>query len=81
MRPRIMTALCLGLGLQLAAQAQISQEPPVGPLRPDQVAFRALYKELVETNTSLSVGSWATHSFGPRERTKPEGTDKIGVAQ
>jgi acetylornithine deacetylase/succinyl-diaminopimelate desuccinylase-like protein len=28
-----------------------------GALRPDQVAFRALYKELVETNTSLSVGS------------------------
>ncbi|QUD90697.1 M20/M25/M40 family metallo-hydrolase [Phenylobacterium montanum] len=26
-------------------------------LRPDQVQFRALYKELVETNTSLSVGS------------------------
>ena len=27
------------------------------PLRPDQVAFRALYKELVETNTTLSAGS------------------------
>ena len=27
------------------------------PLRPDQVAFRALYKELVETNTTLSSGS------------------------
>ena len=26
-------------------------------LRPDQVQFRELYKELVETNTSLSVGS------------------------
>jgi len=25
--------------------------------RPDQVAFRALYKELVETNTTASVGS------------------------
>ena len=24
---------------------------------PDQTAFRAIYKELVETNTSLSVGS------------------------
>ena len=24
---------------------------------PDEVAFRALYKELIETNTSLSVGS------------------------
>ena len=27
------------------------------PLRPDQVAFRSLYKELVETNTTLSAGS------------------------
>ncbi|WP_310468415.1 M20/M25/M40 family metallo-hydrolase [Sphingomonas sp.] len=27
------------------------------PLRPDQVAFRALYEELVETNTTLSEGS------------------------
>ena len=27
------------------------------PLRPDQVAFLALYKELVETNTTLSAGS------------------------
>ena len=27
------------------------------PLRPDQVAFRELYKELVETNTTLSSGS------------------------
>jgi hypothetical protein len=26
-------------------------------LRPDQQAFRALYKELVETNTTLSSGS------------------------
>jgi acetylornithine deacetylase/succinyl-diaminopimelate desuccinylase-like protein len=26
-------------------------------LRPDQTAFRALYKELVETNTTLSAGS------------------------
>src|SRR3954463_10921573 len=26
-------------------------------LRPDQVRFRALYKELVETNTTLSAGS------------------------
>ncbi len=27
------------------------------PLRPDQAAFRALYKELVESNTTLSAGS------------------------
>jgi acetylornithine deacetylase/succinyl-diaminopimelate desuccinylase-like protein len=34
-----------------------AQEPPMGPLRPDQQAYLALYKELVETNTSLSSGS------------------------
>jgi acetylornithine deacetylase/succinyl-diaminopimelate desuccinylase-like protein len=54
MMMRIGAALCLGLTLNVAA---IAQEPPMGPLRPDQVTFRALYKELVETNTTLSVGS------------------------
>ena len=34
-----------------AAQAQVT------PIRPDQAAFRELYKELVETNTTLSSGS------------------------
>ncbi|CAN5457448.1 M20/M25/M40 family metallo-hydrolase [soil metagenome] len=31
--------------------------PAVAQTRPDQVAFRGLYKELVETNTTLSAGS------------------------
>src|SRR5438876_2009656 len=44
----------LGLAITLVA---IAQEPPMGPLRPDQTAFRTLYKELVETNTTLSSGS------------------------
>ena len=35
----------------LAAQTQAQT------LRPDQTQFRALYKELVETNTTLSAGS------------------------
>src|SRR5688572_9253649 len=35
-----------------AAQAQVS-----APLRPDQAAFRELFEELVETNTTLSSGS------------------------
>ena len=51
---RIVVALCLGLGMQVVAFAQ---EPPMPPLRPDQVTFRELYKELVETNTTLSAGS------------------------
>ena len=38
----------------VAAGPVLAQAPQP---RPDQVEFRALYKELVETNTSLSVGS------------------------
>jgi acetylornithine deacetylase/succinyl-diaminopimelate desuccinylase-like protein len=46
------------IGLAIAMQAVvIAQEAPMTPLRPDQVAFLALYKELVETNTTLSAGS------------------------
>jgi acetylornithine deacetylase/succinyl-diaminopimelate desuccinylase-like protein len=47
-------------GLVLAATViplAAAQEPPMGALRPDQTAFRALYKELVETNTTLSSGN------------------------
>ena len=45
-------ALLLGTAaLGVAAQAQQTQ------LRPDQTEFRGLYKELVETNTTLSAGS------------------------
>lgn len=51
---RTLGALALALALQTVAHAQ---EAPMGPLRPDQVAFRALFKEMVETNTELSDGS------------------------
>jgi acetylornithine deacetylase/succinyl-diaminopimelate desuccinylase-like protein len=51
---RTLAALTVAAAMQVAAMAQ---EPPMGPLRPDQTAFRALYKELVETNTTLSSGS------------------------
>src|ERR1700721_2123591 len=48
----------LTLILTLTRQgAAFAQEAPLPPLRPDQIAFRALYKELVETNTTLSAGS------------------------
>jgi acetylornithine deacetylase/succinyl-diaminopimelate desuccinylase-like protein len=46
------------IGAAMAAQcAAIAQEAPMPTLRPDQVTFRALYKELVETNSTLSAGS------------------------
>lgn len=47
MRKFIATLLAATIAVPAAAQA----------LRPDQVAFRALYKELVETNTTVSTGS------------------------
>jgi acetylornithine deacetylase/succinyl-diaminopimelate desuccinylase-like protein len=49
--------ICGVIGLTLAMQWAAAQEAPMTPLRPDQVTFRALYKELVETNTTLSAGS------------------------
>jgi acetylornithine deacetylase/succinyl-diaminopimelate desuccinylase-like protein len=49
------------IGLTVMWQAgAVAQDAPMGPLRPDQETFLALYKELVETNTSLSAGSCTT---------------------
>src|ERR1700704_4517376 len=50
----MLSALSFVVAMQGVASAQ---EAPMTPLRPDQVEFRALYKELVETNTTLSSGS------------------------
>jgi acetylornithine deacetylase/succinyl-diaminopimelate desuccinylase-like protein len=53
MRLPLKTAATLLLcALTGAAQPQVPS-----PLRPDQAAFRALFEELVETNTTLSSGS------------------------
>jgi acetylornithine deacetylase/succinyl-diaminopimelate desuccinylase-like protein len=55
MHSRTLGAIALTLAAHAAA---VSSKPAEAPaLRPDQAAFRALYKELVETNTSLSAGS------------------------
>ena len=43
--------------LTTAALAAILAAPVSAEIRPDQAAFRDLYKELVETNTTLSAGS------------------------
>lgn len=51
---RIVGVLILAMAVQTAG---IAQELPMAPLRPDQTAFLALYKELVQTNTTLSAGS------------------------
>jgi acetylornithine deacetylase/succinyl-diaminopimelate desuccinylase-like protein len=61
-----LAALAAALSPVLAAAAPAAPAPAAAAssptassptLRPDQVAFRALYKELVETNTTLSAGS------------------------
>jgi acetylornithine deacetylase/succinyl-diaminopimelate desuccinylase-like protein len=44
-------AACLAVSLTTGLAAQAAE------VRPDQAAFREIYKELVETNTSLSAGS------------------------
>ncbi|KRB79893.1 peptidase M20 [Sphingomonas sp. Root710] len=50
-----MRAFITGLVAALALTGQaVAAEPP---LRPDQAKFRVLFKELVETNTTLSSGS------------------------
>ncbi len=54
MYKRVFVALSLAITMQAAA---LAQEAPMPPLRPDQVEYLALYKELVETNTTLSAGS------------------------
>jgi acetylornithine deacetylase/succinyl-diaminopimelate desuccinylase-like protein len=46
---------CLAVATQSMARAVV--DAPMPALRPDQVAFLALFKELVETNTTLSAGS------------------------
>ncbi|MDO9367993.1 MAG: M20/M25/M40 family metallo-hydrolase [Sphingopyxis sp.] len=48
-----MLSALLTSALLLAAPAIAAEAPP----RPDQLAFREIYKELVETNTTLSSGS------------------------
>jgi acetylornithine deacetylase/succinyl-diaminopimelate desuccinylase-like protein len=55
---RILTVVGAALGLTMTLQAAgLPEEAPMGPLRPDQVAFRAIYKEMVETDTSYPKGS------------------------
>ena len=49
--------LVLAAALTAAFPVARAQEAPMGPLRPDQTAYLALFKELVETNTTLSSGS------------------------
>ena len=51
------TMMMAGMAVLLAPTTLLAQAASPPTPRPDQVAFRALYKELVETNTELSSGS------------------------
>ena len=51
---RLFGTILIGVAMQATG---LAQEAPMPSLRPDQVTFLALYKELVETNTTLSAGS------------------------
>jgi acetylornithine deacetylase/succinyl-diaminopimelate desuccinylase-like protein len=56
-----------------SALAQTVAPPPASVLRPDQVEFRALYKELVETNTELSSGNCTEAAAKMANRLKAAG--------
>ena len=49
--------LLLPLGFALLAATSAAALAQPAALRPDQAEFRSLYKQLVETNTTLSSGS------------------------
>ena len=49
-------AVILALGLLLAPRPALAQSTPAPPLTPAQAALREIYKELVEINTTDSVG-------------------------
>ena len=53
---RSVTGLLASAGLFCGALL-CARQADAQALRPDQVQFRALYKQLVETNTTLSAGS------------------------
>ena len=71
---KIMSAL-LSSALLVAAPATAQQTAP----RADQLAFRDLYKELVETDTTLSAGSCtlAAERMAARLKTAGFGDDQL----
>ena len=64
-----------GLLAVLLSTAAAAQTPTgmMGPLRPDQQAFRELYEELIETNTTVTKGSCTEASAKMAARLKAAG--------
>jgi acetylornithine deacetylase/succinyl-diaminopimelate desuccinylase-like protein len=58
--------IAMAMGLTLAAAGAAAAQAP--QLRPDQIRFRETFRELVETNTTLSAGDCtsAAHKMGAR---------------
>ncbi|MEO8672392.1 MAG: M20/M25/M40 family metallo-hydrolase [Tahibacter sp.] len=59
------------LVIGLLAQVAVGAEP--AKIAPDEIAFRALYRELVETNTTLSIGSCTAAAEAMATRLKAGG--------
>ena len=76
---RVMTMAGALVALATAANAQTAEPPKT--VRPDQLAFRDLYKELVEINTTLSVGSCtqAAEAMGARLKAAGFPADDVKV--
>jgi len=75
MKNRLLAAVAtvsLGVSLAVPATAQMKIEP-MGALRPDQQQYFDLYKELVETNTTVSSGSCTQASAQIAARLKAAG--------
>ena len=75
------TAIFSLLATSLLGGTALAQTPTgmMGTLRPDQTEFRGLYKELVETNTTVSNGSCtqAAAQLGARMKAAGFGDDAI----
>ncbi len=67
-----MRAMLMATALGLALLPGLAGAQTAAP-RPDQLAFRALYKELVETNTELSSGSCTAAAVKMAARLKAAG--------
>jgi acetylornithine deacetylase/succinyl-diaminopimelate desuccinylase-like protein len=71
-----------GLGLAAGSLAvPIAAAAAEVPLRPDQQAFLGLYRELVETNTSLSEGSCTEAAAKMAARLRAGGIPEARIAQ
>jgi acetylornithine deacetylase/succinyl-diaminopimelate desuccinylase-like protein len=75
---RSMSVAAVALAAAAFAHGAAAQ-PSAGQATPDQAAFRALYKELVETNTTLSSGSCTLAAERMAARLKAAGLPEADI--